>query len=760
MAAAQTSMTVEPANAPSVSGSGAAVSIWVRASWLLPLSLLLAVMALPGEPIALVVPWVPSLDLHFAFTIDGLNRLFLFLITGVGAVIFFYTPAYLHGHPRLGMVMGLLCVFLLSMVGAVLADDLLLLFLFWELTSVLSFLLIGFEHGKKVVRDSAQHALLITAGGGLALFGGFLLILQAAPGLRLSDLPHLDPVLLEDYRFNAGVVLVLIGAMTKSAQFPFHFWLPGAMAAPTPISAYLHSATMVKLGVYLMARFDEAMGAVDWWETTLTVIGTVTALWGAIHSLRERDMKAILAWSTVSALGTLTLLVGLPNELSALAFVAFVVAHASYKATLFLVVGNVDHVAGTRLIDRLRGMGRAMPMTAAAAILAGLSMAGLPSSIGFIAKDTIKASKELAESAWPIVGAGVLVSAIGVAVAAVATVRIFLGPSNDSLCDSAHEEGVRLRLSPLVLAVLGIVLGLAPGLMQPILLDAARMIAPTLQAADAAVDNTWPTRLGSLAVVMMLGWIIYANWDRLHRCLEELKALERIGPASAYESAFGLLKGIAGATTRTLQSGRSSRYLIATTVAIVVLLAPLLVQLAPRFGELRMKGDIGLLLGCFTAIMGALISASGRDTLQRLLGAGAVGYGSAIVFLFRGAPDLALTQLAVETVFVVLGAITLRRIAASQMKRHAHIVRVAAAVSFGVAVGAILLTLMLQPFDQAMSRYFLDASVPQAHGRNVVNVIIVDFRSLDTVGEITVVLLATLAAWPLMRHIRRRIEQP
>jgi multicomponent Na+:H+ antiporter subunit A len=229
--------------------------------------------------------------------------------------------------------------------------------------------------------------------------------------------------------------------MTKSAQFPFHFWLPDAMAAPTPVSAYLHSATMVNLGVYLMARFDEALGGIAWWTGVLTAIGSATAIWGALQALRERDLKRILAWSTVSALGTMTLLIGLPNELGALAFVAFVFAHALYKAPLFFIVGNVDHATGTRVIDNLRGLRAAMPLTAAAAVLAGLSMAGLPSTIGFIAKDITKVAKELSDAAWFVGASGLLVSAVSIAVASVVAGRTFFGrPSQPHHCAGARAQ--------------------------------------------------------------------------------------------------------------------------------------------------------------------------------------------------------------------------------------------------------------------------------------------------------------------------------
>ena len=456
-----------PPHTEAVSAS-APHSLWIRAAWLLPLGILAAALMTPSEHSAWEVPWAPQLGVHFAFALDGLSRLFLLIAAGVGVAVFYYAPGYMLGDPRASRLVALLACFMAAMVGAVLADDFLVLFLFWETTSVLSFLLVGFNHEDRAARESAQRALLITAGGGLALLAGFMLVLQTAPGLRVSDLAALDASVLESAQFQAGAALVLLGAMTKSAQFPFHFWLPGAMTAPTPVSAYLHSATMVNLGVYVLARFDEAMGGVSWWANGLASIGSITALWGAVQGLRERDLKRILAWSTVSGLGTLTVLIALPNEVAALAFVAFVLAHALYKAPLFFIAGNVDHAIGTRIIDRLRGLRRVMPLTATAAVLAAVSMAGLPSTVGFLAKDTIKLAKELSEAAWVLGAAGLIVSATGLAVASVVAGRVFFGRPTEPLPAPGHEER-RLLLPPLLLAALGLIVGLFPALIEPLL---------------------------------------------------------------------------------------------------------------------------------------------------------------------------------------------------------------------------------------------------------------------------------------------------
>jgi multicomponent Na+:H+ antiporter subunit A len=731
--------------------------LWTRLAWLLPAVLFVAVALAPIEPVRAGWPWVPSLGVQASFHFDALSRLFLLLITGIGTLVFFYAPGYLHGHPGLGRLVALLAAFMLAMMGAVTADDMILLFVFWEATSILSFLLVGFDNERRDSRASALQALLITAGGGLALLCGVLLIQTTAPGLKLSDLSAISPAVRSDPRFTAGVALVVVGCMTKSAQFPFHFWLPGAMAAPTPVSAYLHSATMVKLGVYLLARFDDAMGSSPWWSATLLSIGTLTAAWAAVQALRERDLKRILAWSTVSALGVMTLLIGLPGERSALGLSAFVLAHALYKAPLFFVAGNVDHGTGTRIIDRLRGLWRAMPLTAAAAVIAGLSMAGLPATFGFVAKEAITTAKEVTHPAWIVGIVVIFTSALGVAVAAVATVRIFFGRMAANLPIQAHEGGLRLVLPPLLPAVVGIVLGLRPALIEPLVFRGARAVAPTLDHATVALSTDWMLQIGTMTTVTGLGIAFYVLWDRIHRALETLRGLERIGPAALYERGLAGLKHAATALTLTMQDGRLGFYMSLTTIGALAACAWWLIDVTTTAaGATSATGSVGPILGCTIAIAGALLALAARDTLQRLLGSGAVGIGSAALFLFRGAPDIAFTQLAVETVFVVVAAIALRRYRPFPGPHTTIGPRLVLSTVLGVVVARLLLAILTRPLDPTLADYFLAQSYPQAHGRNVVNVIIVDFRGLDTLGEISVVMFAVLAAWPLMLGRSRR----
>ena len=413
---------------------------------LLPLAALAAVatLLLRSElPLAGAVEWVPALGIALAWRIDGLAALMLLMITGVGSAVFVYAGGYLAGHPGQRRLYVVLTLFMLAMIGCVTADDLFTLFVFWEATSVLSFLLVGFDHERPGSRRSAQQALLVTGTGGLALLAGMILIAQAMGTSSISTIVERLPAVAPGPVLTAGVVLVLVGAFTKSAQFPFHFWLPNAMAAPTPVSAYLHSATMVKLGVYLMARLDAGLDAWPLWQLLLQGAGSITAALGMVLALRERDLKRILAWSTVATLGTLVALVGMPGEGAAVAVGALLLAHALYKAPLFFVAGNVDHGTGTRVIDRLGNLGHAMPWTAAAAALAGMSMAGIPLSFGYVVKDLIGDAKAGGDVFAFVPLANTVFSAIAVAVAGVAAVRVFWRHPGANETPEAHEGGRR-----------------------------------------------------------------------------------------------------------------------------------------------------------------------------------------------------------------------------------------------------------------------------------------------------------------------------
>ncbi len=736
------------------------------------------------------MPWVPSLGIDLAFRFDGLSALMLLLITGVGTGVFIYAGGYLAGHPHQRRLYGALTAFMLAMIGCVTADDLFVLFLFWEMTSLTSFLLVGFNHHDQQSRKSAQQALLVTGSGGLVMFAGFVLLAQAFGTSSISAIIAAAPAAEATPALTAAIALVLVGAFTKSAQVPFHFWLPNAMAAPTPVSAYLHSATMVKLGVYLVARFDPAFGAWPWWQWTLQAVGALTAGWAMVLALRERDLKRILAWSTVATLGTLVLLVGLPGAGATAAVAALLLAHALYKAPLFFVAGNVDHEAGTRIIDRLGNLRRAMPWTATAALLAGFSMAGIPLTFGFVAKDAIHSAKA-AEELLPLVqlGYGVF-GAIAVAVAGVAAVRIFWSHRGMKELPTAHEAPLALVLPPLVLALAGVVLGAVPSLSRPLVLAAAEAMRPggavgTAGAIDRAFDHALDHALepafdlasmvGTLATTLVIGALVYAFWDPLHRAFDRVAGrLDWLGSAAHYARILKGIPRVAAFLTRGLQHGRLPSYSVVLLLAAAAfLIGAILVGggLAEggMFGGAFAKGGLalpewttpsaGITGACLLITLGALLAGVFEQRLAMILCAGIVGFGSALFFLFAGAPDVAFTQFTVETVFVIVAAsvlLKLKRLGRSTSIRDPRNrpVALVASIAFASAVTLVYLVTGAEPIDPSLSAYFAERSVPDANGRNVVNVILVDFRALDTLGEITVVMLSFLATVPVLLALR------
>ncbi|MET0172493.1 MAG: proton-conducting transporter membrane subunit, partial [Agrobacterium vaccinii] len=410
-----------------------------------------------GEVVTGGYAWVPSLNLSFSWFIDGLSLTFALLITGIGTLIVLYAGGYMKGHPQQGRFLAFLLLFMGAMLGVVVSDSLLMLFIYWELTSITSFLLIGFDHRREAARRAALQALVVTGGGGLALLAGLIFIWNISGTTQLSMLVHGDDVLRQSPFYFATLVLVLGGALTKSAQFPFHFWLPNAMEAPTPVSAYLHSATMVKAGVYLLMRLNPVMGDTVAWEILLPFFGGLTMLTGAFLALRQTDLKLMLAYTTLSSLGLLVLLTGFGAPYAIEAAVLYLVAHSLFKGALFMVVGTIDHETGTRDVTKLSGLRRAMPVTFVVAITAALSMAGLPPFFGFLAKEEIYAALAHANPrAILFVGIAIIGNAAMLAIALAVGLKPFIGKPSKTL-KHPHEGPLLLWLGPAVLALAGLI---------------------------------------------------------------------------------------------------------------------------------------------------------------------------------------------------------------------------------------------------------------------------------------------------------------
>jgi multicomponent Na+:H+ antiporter subunit A len=709
------------------------------------------------EPWRMSVPWVPSLGIDVTLWFDGLSLQMLTLIAGVGVAVFIYASAYMAGVKGRGRLFSWLTAFMLAMAGAVTADNLVVLFVFWEMTSITSFLLVGFKYQEEANRKAAQQALLVTGGGGLILLGGIVLLGIVAGTYSIQEIIAGAHESSGHPLLPAALACIFIGAFSKSAQWPFHFWLPNAMAAPTPVSAYLHSATMVKLGIYLLARLKPAFGFLLFWEVTLVTIGATTALWAMVLTLRERDLKRILAWSTVSALGTLVMLIGLPGAGAAEATAAFLVAHALYKAPLFFVAGNVDHTAGTRDINRLAGLARVMPWTAGSAALAGLSMAGVPLSLGYVAKDLLTIAKTEGLAFEWVGHTTVVVSVVSVAVAAVAAVRVFWHRGGASLPEDMHEAPMGMRVPPLALAALGAVLGLAPWLMLPALHDSARaMMPPTTRDLVGMAGVASAATVGPFQI-LALGLVLFFAWDRLHVWMDFLRWFDRFGLSAVYTRGLTAIPATARLVTTRLQHGSLPGYLAVVLALPVVAITIVLLSRPAGPWPAWSAPPLGA-AGAAAIVIGASVAACRlRDPFVMLLVTGLAGIGAGIFALYLGAPDVALTQFTVEVAFVVVVAAVLLRV---RNRTPAPLERMGGRPVLAIGLGAVTTVLVLAaaalPFDPSLPRYFGDQAVPAAFGRNVVNVIIVDFRALDTLGEIAVVTITFIGALPLLRWLRAR----
>ena len=708
-----------------------------------------------GETPRVAWDWAPSLGVRLAFVADGLSLAFALLISGIGTLVLLYANAYLAGHSHWWRFVLFLTSFMLAMLGIVLADDLVALFVFWELTTVTSYLLIGFDHADAKARRSALQALLVTGAGALALLAGIIVIGIAAGTFSISEINAMG--LQEHPLYGPILVLVLLGAFTKSAQVPFHFWLPNAMAAPTPVSAFLHSATMVKAGVFLMARLHPALSGTEAWLWTLTLFGGTTAVFASVVALRQTDLKQVLAYTTLMALGTLTLLLGQSEPYAITAFAAFLVVHSLYKAALFLAAGCVDHGTGTRDVRVLGGLARALPVTAFAAGLAALSMAGLPPLMGFIAKELMYAGALVAEpGVWLVGGALVAANALMVAVAGIVAFRPFWRPAGGAMPHAPHEAPWAMLAGPVLLAILGAGFGIVPWLVE------APLVAPVVGAVSGGALEPKGLHLWAgfnlpllLSVVTVaLGLALYAGHERLRA------AIGRASMVSFDRGWDGFLDGLlalAKGQTAILQGGVLRRYLAIVFATFVLALggAMLVRGVAPLDLSLADGGERALKHYAVVALIvaGTGVVVSARSRIASVAALGAVGIGVALVFIMYGAPDVAITQLLVETLVVVLVAVVMLRLPFLALPGvpEWRPLDAALALAVGGIVTVALLAVLATPLDPRLTEFFEAEAYAEAYGRNIVNVVLVDFRALDTFGEIAVVAVAALGAYALLR---------
>lgn len=726
-----------------------------------------------GQIFTDTISWSPALGLALSFRLDGLSLFFGLIITGIGTAIALYTAYYLEHNQRQGYFYSLLFLFMASMLGLVWADNLLTLYVFWEGTSITSFLLISFNHENAEAETGARTALIVTGLGALAMLAGLILLAQFAGSYTISTILA-TPDLEQSPHYTAALILILLGAFTKSAQFPFHFWLPGAMAAPTPASAYLHSATMVKAGIYLLARLHPALHESDLWFWALLLAGGTTMLLGAISAFRHYDLKAILANATVSQLGILVMLLAFHSEYAYLAVIVGTLSHALYKGPLFMLAGIVDHAMETRDIRRLANLRSVMPWATVVALLATFSMAGFPPFFGFLAKETLlEAFHYFAEQNSPLIGY------VGMGAAAVAG-ALFVGYSLMLLWEAFfrkaapasdpahlhHAPSFFFVLPPLVLVIIGTLIPLLlPYVERGLLIAPAGAVAGTpLDAHLALWHGFTPVFLTSLAAIAA-GLLIF--WQR-----DLLRSVFLYVPASLngnliYSWCYRQSYAVARWVTNLVQGGRLEGQISVTLLATVGMAA---YALFVRDGLAALRIDweqlpqvSGTILALL-AIVAAIATVRAERRLSAIINIGVVGVVVTLAFVFFSAPDLGLTQLLIEVLTVVLLILVFYRIPPRIYPKQPLILQVRNLVTaFAVGLLGFILVLfgVADPYAPSISDYFSLNSVPAAHGANIVNVILVDFRGFDTLGEITVLAIAAVGGYALLRSSRlRRLPDP
>ena len=704
--------------------------------------------------------WAPDLGVNFVLRLDGFSFLFCLLITGIGGLVSIYAGGYLAERSPAARTrfFTLMLVFMTAMLGAVLADNLIVMILFWEATSILSFLLIGFDHRSVRARRAANNALQVTAAGGLALVIAALMIGHVLGNYSLAEAVRRGDEIVASPLGAPILIAVLIAAFTKSAQFPFHFWLPNAMQAPTPASAFLHSATMVKLGIYLLARF-EPLYEITWWgPATLVGSACITMSVAAVLALRAESFKSALAYSTIASLGILVLLIGLDGPRATVAMIGFLLAHALYKAALFFCAGTVLHTTGKGALRALGGLKAVLPLTALACVGASLSMAGIPPFLGFVSKEFLFEAQ--IASSWELVpmAVAVLVNAVMVGVAGVITLRPFFFRPRQPV-EIVHGETVSLVAPPLLLAILGLVIALDPDWITRV------AISPAVEAVyggavevKIAVWHGLTPMLALSAVVVTIGLVIIRFWTFIHLLLRSRDRLDRYSLERLWDMGLWALVRLGGRLAQVTEHGSLRGYAgtVFMVIAALVAVALLASGTPPRFLPV---GDFHLaeVLVGLTGIVGAVAAARSRNLLAAMVGVGLTGFAVAITFLLNGAPDLALTQFTVEALLVVLLTAVLVLLPLSgpdTRTSHEHDIDAGIALAFGAVVFVALADMGAGHMPSEASAWFGAMSYVEAFGSNVVNVILVDFRSFDTLGETAVIAMTAVIALALLPRRR------
>ena len=717
--------------------------------------------------------WIPSAGINFSVRMDGFAWMFAMLVTGIGLLVALYARYYMSKNDPVPRFFSFFLAFMGAMLGVVLSGNVVQLVFFWELTSLFSFMLIGYWYHRKDARRGARMALTVTGAGGLAMLAGMLMLGHIAGSYQLDVILGAGERIRAHPLYTPMLVLVLLGAFTKSAQFPFHFWLPRAMAAPTPVSAYLHSATMVKAGVFLLARLWPALSGTEQWFWLVGGAGVVTLVLGAYFAMFQNDLKGLLAYSTISHLGLITLLLGLNRDLAAVAAVFHIMNHATFKASLFMAAGIIDHETGTRDMRRLSGLWKAMPITGTLAFVASAAMAGVPLMNGFLSKEMFFA-ETVDLSSTPLLDYGLPVAATLAGIFAVVyslrfSVGVFLGPPARHLPLEPHEPVRWMRVPIEILVLLCIVVGIFPQWsIGPALDVAARpVVGGAMPPFSLAIWHGFNKPLvmslialgGGIALYLLLRRGVVAGRFK-HAPLLGLNG-QRLFESTLYGLDRASRWALAVLSTYRLQPQMLLMVLAAIVFASVALWAG-----GISWGDRpRVPGNLEFallwVLGCVAALAAANQAKFHR--LAALILLGAVGLAVSLTFLWFSAPDLALTQLTVEVVTTVLFLLGLRWLPKRRPEEAEHLgLRVRArrardlvvSLVAGGGMAVLAYAMMTRPAPQSISPFFIDRSLPEGGGTNVVNVMLVDFRAFDTMGEITVLGIVGLTVYALLRRFR------
>ncbi len=703
-------------------------------------------------------PWIKALNIEFKFLLDGVSYIFALLISGIGVLVFLYAQYYMKKYERTTSFYMYLTLFSGAMLGLVLSGNLIQLFVFWELTSVLSFLLIAFYHESTKARKAAFQSLFITIMGGLALLAGIVILGSEVGSYNIDVWTEKANLLKSSEHYTAGLILILIGVFTKSAQFPFHFWLPGAMQAPTPVSAYLHSATMVKAGFFLLLKLQPSLGGTPEWFYIISSVGVVTMFIGVYFAILQKEIKSVLAYTTINALGVLTLLMGLDTYLSVKAAILFFIIHAFYKAPLFMIAGIIDKYAGSRSFNKLGGLKSKWPFLFILTVLATLSMAGFPPMIGFLGKELIyEAKTSIPDSSIIVLILGVLSNILLVAVSITFVYQIFLKKAQPTL-KKTSKINIKLITGPALLVFLSLIFGLFPQFLGGTIINDA-LDTVFSQYSDFKLklwhgfNDVFFLSLFTIISGIITGWLlikypsIRLQWNKMNNKIMLFKF------SDVFLASISNFVKFSEKNDKIVQHGYHRYYLLTIFSVTSILLwiqfyttKSWTVNISYDSQSFYITSVIAI------TILASVLAIFTKKRLATIVILGVSGYGIALVYMYYSAVDLAITQILVETLIVVLFVIVLQKLPrfAKLSSWKVKIRDLAIALTFGTIMGLLALTATEVDLDSSLYDFYSKNSLDKGFGKNVVNVILVDFRALDTLGEILVLAIAALGVSSLL----------